>query len=87
MAGWGIKWTDRGLRDLQSLDPPVARRVVRKLEQAAADPPRFFQRLAGGDDYKLRMGDYRLLAVLSHETRTILVEAVDHRSRVYERKR
>jgi len=87
MGGWAIKWSQRGLKDLQALDVPVARRVVKKLEQAATDPARFFKRLAGGDDHKLRIGDYRLLALLSHDTRTILVETVDHRSRVYDRKR
>ncbi len=49
------------------------------------DPARFFSRIVGADDYRLRIGDYRLLAALLHETRTILVERVDHRSRIYER--
>jgi mRNA-degrading endonuclease RelE of RelBE toxin-antitoxin system len=65
------------------LDPPVARRVVRKLESAASDPDRYFLALVGSDDRKLRIGDYRLLAVLDPTTRTIVVERVDHRSRVY----
>jgi len=82
---WRIKWTDQAVRDLSGLDRPVAQRIVSKLEQAARDPLRFFSRLVGGDDYKLRVGDYRLLALLSHETETILVERVDHRSRVYRR--
>jgi len=82
---WRIQWTDQAIRDLSRLDRPVARRIVSKLEQAAREPLRFFSRLVGGDDYKLRVGDYRLLALLSHETMTILVERVDHRSRVYRR--
>ena len=82
---WSIQWTDQGLRDLSRLDRTIARRVVAKLEQATRDPLRFFRRLVGRDDYKLRIGDYRLLAVISMETRAILVERVDHRPRVYER--
>jgi len=84
---WSIRWTAQGLRDLTRLDPPVARRIVAKLEEAAEDPAHFFTRLVGADDYKLRIGDYRLLALLSHETETIDVERVDHRSRVYRKKR
>ena len=72
---------------MDGLDPPVARRIIAKLEQAAENPDRFFRRLAVSDDYKLRVGDYRLLAILIHATRTIVVERVDHRSRVYERGR
>ena len=87
MTAWSIRWTERAVRDLGRLDPPVARRIVGKLELAAQNPDRYFRRLAASEDYKLRVGDYRLLAILSHETRTILVERVDHRARVYERGR
>ena len=83
---WSLRWTDQALRDLSRLDPSVARRIVRKLEQAAEDPPRFFSRLVSGDEYKLRIGDYRLLAALTYEAKTILVERVDHRSRIYGRR-
>jgi len=84
---WSIRWTERAIRDLDRLNVPVARRGVAKLEQAAGNPGRYFRRLAASEDYKLRIGDYRLLAILSHETRTIYVERVDHQSRVYERGR
>jgi mRNA-degrading endonuclease RelE of RelBE toxin-antitoxin system len=56
-----------------------------KLEQAASQPDRYFQRLVSSDEHKLRVGDYRLLAALDPQNRTILVEAVDHRSRIYQR--
>ena len=61
----------------------MARRVVRKLESAADDPGRYFLALVGSDERKLRIGDYRLLALLDPATQTVLVERVEHRSRVY----
>jgi mRNA interferase RelE/StbE len=84
---WSIRWSDAAVRDLQRLERGVAQRVVSRLEQAAENPEHFFVRLVGSDDYKLRVGPYRLLAVLSHSEQAILVERVDHRSRVYERNR
>jgi mRNA-degrading endonuclease RelE of RelBE toxin-antitoxin system len=60
---------------------------VSKLEHASSDPSRFFQRITASEDYKLRIGDDRLLALLSYETKTVIVERVDHRSRIYERRR
>jgi len=57
--------------------------VVRKLEQAASDPERFFERLVASEDSKLRVGDYRLLALVDRSTRSILIERLDHRSQVY----
>lgn len=47
------------------------------------NPPRYFLALVASDERKLRIGDYRLLALLDPATRTILVERVDHRSRIY----
>ena len=82
---WRIRWTDQAVRDLSKLDGQVAQRIVSKVEQAAREPLRFFSRLVGGDDYKLRVGDYRVLALLSPEEKAILVERVDHRSRIYRR--
>ena len=65
----------------------MARRIVEKLEQAAERPEHYLRRLVSSDEYKLRIGDFRLLAVLSPSERTLLVERVDHRSRVYARGR
>ncbi|HKZ64399.1 MAG TPA: type II toxin-antitoxin system RelE/ParE family toxin [Thermoplasmata archaeon] len=82
---WSVELTDRALRDLGKFERSVARRIVAKLERAAGDPQRFFSRLVGSGEFKLRVGDYRLLATLVHETNTIIVEHIDHRSRVYDR--
>ena len=72
-------------RDLQKLDHQVARRVVERLERAAQNPDHYVTRLVGSDEYKLRVGEYRLLAALSHSHGTITVERVDQRSRIYQR--
>ncbi|MGP8077129.1 MAG: type II toxin-antitoxin system RelE family toxin [Thermoplasmata archaeon] len=82
-----MAWSETAVRDLQSLDQAVARRIIKRLEIAASSPERYFERLVGSDDHKLRIGDYRLLAALARATRTILVERVDHRSRIYVRGR
>ena len=84
---WSLQWTETAVRDLRRLDPPVARRIVAKLEQAGERPERVFERLSGSPDYKLRVGDYRVLVVLLFPERRIIVQRVDHRSRIYERHR
>ena len=84
---WSIQWTDTALRDLRRLDRTVAQRVVSKLDTAAENPYRYFERLAGSADYKLRVGDFRLLALLAPSDRALVVLRVDHRRRVYNRAR
>ena len=83
---WSILWTDQALRDMSRLDPTVAGRILKKIEQAATNPGRFFSRLVASDEHKLRIGDYRLLAAIDFASKAILVERVDHRSRIYERR-
>jgi mRNA interferase RelE/StbE len=82
---WSILWTDQALRDMTRIDPPIAKRIVRKLEQAAGDPMRYFSRLVAADEHKLRIGDFRPFAALDRESQTVLVERVGHRSRIYGR--
>jgi mRNA-degrading endonuclease RelE of RelBE toxin-antitoxin system len=67
------------------LDRGAARRILDRLERAATNPEHSFERLAGYDERKLRVGDYRLLAALSSSEQVITVERVDHRRRVYQR--
>lgn len=80
---WEIQWTERALTDASKLDPPVAKRVIEKLDQAATDPARYFQRLTGTDDRKLRVGEYRVIGALATERGVIIVKRVAHRSTVY----
>ncbi|TLZ58449.1 MAG: type II toxin-antitoxin system RelE/ParE family toxin [Methanobacteriota archaeon] len=83
---WSILWTDQAVRDMSRIDPPIARRILRKVESTAVNPMRYFSRLVAADEYKLRVGDYRLLAALDGVSETILIERVDDRSRIYARR-
>lgn len=80
---WKLAWSVHGLRDLESLDPNVARRIHAKLHTVLDDPPRHLQRLKGRSDWKLRIGDWRVSLLLSDETETALVQQIGHRSTVY----
>ncbi len=82
---WQIEWTPQALRDLEALEKADRKRVLARLEEACKDPPRFFTRLKAADDYKLRAGDYRVLALLAFARKAIVVQRVGHRKHVYKR--
>ena len=82
---WKIEWSEEAFRDLIALNKPVYTRIIRKLEETQIDPQRFFQRLVGADDYKLRIGDYRVIALLFLDRKTIFIEKVGHRSNIYKK--
>ncbi|MCD6576159.1 MAG: type II toxin-antitoxin system RelE/ParE family toxin [Nanoarchaeota archaeon] len=83
---WKIELSEEAFRDLSKIDAKEARRIVRRLESAAKDPKHYFKRLKGCDDYKLKVGDYRILALLLHEKKIIFVEKIGHRRNVYKEK-
>ena len=83
---WTIEWAETAFRDISKLEKPIARRIFVKLEQAAVDPMRFFERLVGSADFKLRVGDYRVVALLSIQDRIVFIERGGHRSKIYERR-
>ncbi len=78
-----IEWSRTALKELYGLEKDAIDRIISKLEQAAADPTDYFTRLVGRDEYKLRIGDYRLIAFIIHETDTIFVRDVRHRKDIY----
>lgn len=81
--GWRIEWSQEAVRAVSKLDQTTAKRIINKLEITLKDPHRYFDRLKGHQDQKLRVGDYRLLATLNPIKRIIFIEALGHRKKIY----
>lgn len=58
-------------------------RIVRKVESSRRDPLRSFTMLSGEKVWRLRVGDYRVVADISLSERTIAIIAVGHRKSIY----
>jgi mRNA interferase RelE/StbE len=83
-AGWRVEITPPARRDLRRLDPPVRERVLDALNRLVADPPAGdVIKLAGRDEHRLRVGDWRALLRLAPEERTVYVLRVLPRGRAY----
>ncbi len=74
----------KAARELLKLERSVRERIVRKLKDCEGDPRRFFEGLESREDFKLRVGDYRVVADIDYELKTITVTKVGHRKNVYE---
>lgn len=70
---------------LERLDGKVARRIIKKIDSTLDNPRLFFKRLSGRREYKLRVGDYRVIADVDEEKKTILVRSLGHRRDIYEK--
>ncbi len=82
---WRIGWSRESVQVLSKLERIDAKRIVNRIEQAAEDPHRYFTRLRGHEDFKLRAGDYRVLALIDNTKETIFIEAIGHRKKIYKK--
>lgn len=74
----------RAGRDFKRLDPPVQRRVVAALDRLTGDPPAGdVVRLANSDEWRLRVGDWRVRFQRDPETGVVSVLRVLPRGRAY----
>lgn len=82
---WTVQLAGAAEKALSKLDPPIARRIVRKLESIAAGDPRRLGDALQGDEraWRYRVGDWRVICDLADESSTITVVRIGHRSNVY----
>lgn len=83
---WRVAYTSRARRDLRRLDQQIARRVILAVEGLAANDPRSdFRKLSGSDEYRLRVGEWRVRLDRNPASRQITVLRVLPRGRAYDR--
>ncbi|RTR15679.1 type II toxin-antitoxin system RelE/ParE family toxin [Azospirillum griseum] len=79
----------KAAKDLKTLMPPDRARILKKVEQYAADPAsqaNNVKALQGSDLYRLRVGDYRVLFTIAEDgtVTVMLVHRVRHRREAYD---
>jgi len=83
VTNFEVEFSEESLFQLRGLDIPLAKRIIQKIESTRSDPHRFFVRLVGRTEYKLRVGDYRVIADIEENRRVIVVRSLGHRRNIY----
>ena len=83
-----IRFTKQANKELKKIGPD-RNAIIAKIKQYAADPASLagnVKALQGRDEYRLRVGNYRVLFIILEDgTITIMqVTAVRHRSKAYD---
>ncbi|KAF5424086.1 MAG: mRNA interferase RelE/StbE [Candidatus Methanocomedens sp.] len=68
------------------MDKILARRIWDKIMLTKSEPHHFFERLVGRNDYKLRIGDYRVIADINDSSKKIEIALIGHRKKIYKKK-
>jgi len=82
---YNIIFDDKVIEFLEKLPKGISKRVFNKIISAKDNPFRYFGRLEGRPEFKLRVGDYRIIADINQEERKISILCVNHRRRIYKR--
>jgi len=77
-----IKWEERALNELNSLENSLSIRILRKIDSFKENPfLNDVKRLKGHGNFRLRVGDYRV--IFSVEGNLIIILKVGHRKNIY----
>ena len=80
-----VAFAESAKRGLHSLENPVQKRIIAALERSRIRPHHFFTRLVGNDVYRMRVGDYRIIADIKSDVLLVLVLEIGHRKKIYKR--
>jgi len=79
-----IEWKEHSLQDLEKLEGSIIRRILKKVDELSENPfYKDIKRLKGQNDFRLRVGDYRVIFEIEKDT--IIILKVGHRKNIYER--
>lgn len=85
MPKYSLEITQSAQKELDALDDRLFSRVDRKILALVANPrPAGCWKLKGyKDQWRIRIGDYRVIYVIDDGSKTVIVTRVAHRREVY----
>lgn len=78
-----LRFDEEAISFLEKLLKETKKRIYNKIISTKNNPFHFFERLKGRADYKLRVGDYRVIADINKKT--INITLIGHRRNVYKK--
>ena len=78
-----IQFTKSSQRQFDNLPLDIQERISAALDRSRIRPQSYFERLVGDKLYKLRVGNYRVIADIFHDKLLILVIKTGHRKNIY----
>ena len=87
MSSYRVLLTSSAERELKKLPANIVARIISRLESLAHDPrPAGCKKLQGGDrEWRIRVGDYRVIYMIADKKFLVEVTRIRHRSDVYDR--
>jgi mRNA interferase RelE/StbE len=86
VSGYRIELRPAARRALAKLDPSVQPRIRGAIALLGQDPrPPASRRLQGRPEYRVRVGDYRIIYAIEDGVLLVIVITLGHRREIYDR--
>ncbi|MAE13749.1 hypothetical protein CMO92_04235 [Candidatus Woesearchaeota archaeon] len=82
---YALTFDPKAISFLDKLPLSIKHRIFTKIEEAQTSPFHYFERLTQINSFKLRIGEYRVIADISQKEKTISVQLIGHRKNVYQK--
>jgi len=85
-VSYAVEWSKRSEKQLAKLDRPVAKTLVRFMNErvhGSRDPRHIGKQLTDSNFWRYRVGDYRILCEIEDQRLIVLVVELGHRREVY----
>jgi len=88
MDSYEIRWKNSAEQDLRKINAQQIPRIIKVVESLADDPfPPQHRKLQGSEqDYRIRVGDYRIIYQVENKTKVIVIYHVRHRKEAYRKR-
>lgn len=85
MGSYEIRWKGSAERDLRNIDPQQIPRIIQAIEFLVDNPfPSQCRKLRGSErDYRIRIGDHRVIYQVDVKTKVLTIYYVRHRREAY----
>ena len=82
---WQVQWDSRAESDAAKLDIQIRQRVTTGIKRFAETGRGNLRKLQGRQDqWRLRVGDWRVILTLDYSVRILTILRVQHRSQAYQ---
>jgi len=80
-----LEFDYKSLEFLNKHEKKIRKRVFEKILLTKEEPFRFFKKLSYRKGYKLRVGNYRIIADIDKKSKKIKIRLIMHRKNIYEK--
>jgi len=78
-----LVFDEKAIEFLEKIEKKTKKRIYEKILSTREDPFHYFERLAGRSDYKLRVGNYRVIADIDETKNKIFISVIGYRKNIY----